>query len=287
MATDNRGVMVYLPSELEAKMAEYCTEYNITRKDKQGNIVTSLGSGIVAYLKSQLLGDLPRSISDRPINGLTRAEVLDLIAESSTSNTPTVGVASPVENRSPNPTAVDVVHRLETVEQQLLSLTGISRDEVEQLIQASEQRVLETAHILWAELRGELAGVKTVDDSPAERLRQRINIPPIETSSSSQEQTIEDTDKLIDSDRENSVDSDLKPMSKGLRRWLEPLKDNNFRGIIQVGISEKWRNQEIVTKLFEAGYGKDNNTNPYPKDLASAMKTALRKQAISSSFSTI
>ena len=50
MATNNRGVMVYLPSEVEVKMIEYCTQYNITRKDKQGNIVTSLGSGIVAYL---------------------------------------------------------------------------------------------------------------------------------------------------------------------------------------------------------------------------------------------
>ena len=42
MATENRRVMVYLPSELEAKIAEYCTEYNIAHKEKQGNIVTSL-----------------------------------------------------------------------------------------------------------------------------------------------------------------------------------------------------------------------------------------------------
>ena len=102
MATNNRGVMVYLPSEVEAKMTEYCTQYSITRKDKQGNIVTSLGSGIVAYLKSQLLGDLPRAISDRPANGLTREEVLDLIAESITSNTPIIGGASLSENRSFN-----------------------------------------------------------------------------------------------------------------------------------------------------------------------------------------
>jgi hypothetical protein len=66
MATENRGVMVYLPSEVEAKIAEYCTDNNITRKDKHGNIITSLGSGIVAYLKSQLLGDIPRTLSNRP-----------------------------------------------------------------------------------------------------------------------------------------------------------------------------------------------------------------------------
>jgi hypothetical protein len=261
MATDNRGVMVYLPSKLEAKMAEYCTEYNITRKDKQGNIVTSLGSGIVAYLKSQLLGDLPRSISDRPINGLTRAEVLDLIAESNTSNTPT--------NRSPDPIAADVVHRLETVEKQLSSLTGISRDEVEQLIQASEQRVLEAARSMWAELRGELAEVKAIND--------RVNIPPIKTSTDSQEKAIENTVKSTSKKgKENSVASDLKPIGKEIRRWLEPLKDEKFKAIIQTGISDTCSNKEIVTMLFSANYGKNNNTEPYPSNLASAMKTAYR-----------
>ena len=88
MATENRGVMVYLPLEVEAKITEYCTEHNITRKDKQGNIVISLGSGIVAYLKSHLFSIALNSVSDRPISGLTRNEVLDLIAESITSNTP-------------------------------------------------------------------------------------------------------------------------------------------------------------------------------------------------------
>lgn len=128
---------------------------------------------------------------------------------------------------------------------------------------------------------------KTIDDSPAERLRQRVNKPPIETLTTSTEKASENVVKSLEPDRENSVDPDRKSMSKGIRRWLELLKDNNFRGIIQAGISEKWSNQEIVTKLFEAGYGKDNNTNPYPADLASAMKKALRKQAISSPFSTI
>ena len=115
MATDNRGVMVYLPSEIEMKMTEYCTEYNITRKDKQGNIVTSLGSGIIAYLKSQLLGDTPILASDRLNHGLTRAEVLDLIAESNMNNTPIVGVASLSENRSPDSLDLAVVDRLEAI----------------------------------------------------------------------------------------------------------------------------------------------------------------------------
>lgn len=256
MATDNRGVMVYLPSEVEAKMIEYCTEYNITRKDKQGNIVTSLGSGIVAYLKSQLLSDLPRSISDRPINGLTRAEVLDLIAESSTSNISM--------ERSPDPIAADVLHRLEAIEQQLFSPTGMARDEVEQLIQASEQRVMGAVRSLWTDLRGELA------------INEQVNTPLIQTSTTSQDKAIENTVKSLDLDRENSAVADRKSMGKGIRRWLEHLKDEKFRDIIQAGISEALSNQEIVIRLFSAGYGKKDNTEQYRPNLASAMKTALK-----------
>jgi hypothetical protein len=260
MATDNRGVMVYLPSEVEAKMIEYCTEYNITRKDKQGNIVTSLGSGIVAYLKSQLLSDSLRSISDRPINGLTRAEVLDLIAESSTSNIPM--------ERSPDPIAADVLHRLEAIEQQLSSPTGMARDEVEQLIQASEQRVMEAVRSLWTELRGELA------------INEQVNTPLIQTLTTSQDKAIENTVKpTAQKGKKKSAASDRKSMSKDVKRWLEPLKDERFKAIIQTGISDACSNQEIVTRLFKAGYGKEENTNPYPANLASAMKKALSIEA--------
>jgi hypothetical protein len=282
MATDNRGVMVYLPSELEAKIVEYCTEYNITRKDKQGNIVTSLGSGIVAYLKSQLLSDLPRTVSDRPIDGLTRAEVLDLIAESNTSNTQIVGIAPLAENREIDPLDLSVVHRLDTIEQQLSSSTGISKDEVEQLIQASEQRVMDAVRSLWAELRGELSAVKTIDDSPAERLHQRVNIPPIEPSTDSQEQSIENTLKLPTLDTKHNSTFDRKSMGKGIRRWLEHLKDEKFRDIVQAGISEALSNREIVIRLFSAGYGKKDNTEQYRPNLASAMKTALKASNVDS-----
>lgn len=251
MATENRGVMVYLPSDLEAKITAYCTEHNITRKDKQGNTATSLGSGIVAYLKSHLLGDRARSLSDRPDLGLTRSEVLDLIAQSNTSSIP-------IDRSSPLIDA-DVLRRLEMVEQQLLSSTDRSRAEVGQLIQASEQKVMEAVRKMSIELRGEWAEVQTIDD--------RINTPQ-EVISNHRE----------DKSSENTIDTntlDRKPMSKDIKRWLEPLNDSSFRDIIQAGISDKWSNQEIVTKLFEAGYGKDKNTNPYPANLASAMKTAF------------
>ena len=253
MATQNRGVMVYLPSDLEAKITAYCTEQNITRKDKQGNTATSLGSGIVTYLKSHLLGDIPRPLSDRPDLGLTRSEVLDLIAESNTNNTPIV--------RSPDSLDLAVVDRLEAIlqgrgfanEQQLSLSMSMAKDEVELLIQASEQRVMDAVRSLWTECQ-ELTEVKTIDE--------RVNIPPIETSTNSQEQEIDDTVQL--------------PMSRDITRWFGHLENEKFKKIVQTGISEKHSNQEIVTKLFAAGYGKKENTEPYTANLASAMKTALK-----------
>jgi hypothetical protein len=84
MATENKGVMVYLPPELEKVIEEYCTQNNITRKNKDGEAFPSLGTGIVQYLKSQLLG-LESSSRSVPKTTLTREEVLDLIRENSNS----------------------------------------------------------------------------------------------------------------------------------------------------------------------------------------------------------
>jgi hypothetical protein len=84
MATENKGVMVYLPPELEKVIEEYCTQNNITRKNKDGEAFPSLGTGIVQYLKSQLLG-LEFSSRSVPKTSLTREEVLDLIRENSNS----------------------------------------------------------------------------------------------------------------------------------------------------------------------------------------------------------
>ena len=246
------------------------------------------------------------------------------------------------------------------MERSLSSFPGVSRDEVEQLIQASEQKIMEAVHSLLLEQQVELTEVTTIDE--------RANTSQLAISTTSQEIAIEDTIKSIGIDATNSrsnqilVGKDLriwvdildrdekfreiikiavsknstnrtivnrlfkagygmkkntqpyhpsvanqiktvwewpllkcnkentvrspamdtidsatsndKPMSKDIKRWLEPLKNNQFRGIIQAGISDKWSNQEIVTKLFDAGYGKNGNIEPYTANLASAMKTA-------------
>jgi hypothetical protein len=158
---------------------------------------------------------------------------------------------------------------LESITEQVQEVRSSTQSQL-QAVRSELEKAL-SDRILAIEQQEKLAKVTTIEE--------QVNTPPIEISTTSTEKAIENTVKLPDPDSENSVDPDRKPMSKGIRRWLEPLKNNKFRGIIQAGISEKWSNQEIVTKLFEAGYGKDNNTKPYPADLASAMKTAFSIEA--------
>ena len=87
MATDNKGVMVYVTPELERVLEQYCIERNITRKTRDGHVFASLGTGIGQYLKSQLLDLEPKSVTS-PSVVLTKGEVLELIKEYFTSTVP-------------------------------------------------------------------------------------------------------------------------------------------------------------------------------------------------------
>jgi hypothetical protein len=69
-----------------------------------------------------------------------------------------------------------------------------------------------------------------------------------------------------------------KQLGKDVKRWLKSLEDEKFRSIVQVAIDEDASNPTIVERLFLAGYGKKGNTEPYPHNLASAMKTALQSR---------
>ena len=51
MTTNNKAVTCYLPKDIEDFITGYCIEYGITRKDKEGNIYPSLGTGIIELLK--------------------------------------------------------------------------------------------------------------------------------------------------------------------------------------------------------------------------------------------
>ena len=61
MTTQNKAVTCYLPKDIEDFITGYCNEYGITRKDKEGNIYPSLGTGIIELLK--LLAYNPELVS--------------------------------------------------------------------------------------------------------------------------------------------------------------------------------------------------------------------------------
>lgn len=83
MATDNKGVTVYLPQDLEECLTQYCTEYGITRKAKDGTVTPSLGTGIITYLKEKMMSADPSvkssGLSNISSNGLTADDVRSLI----------------------------------------------------------------------------------------------------------------------------------------------------------------------------------------------------------------
>jgi hypothetical protein len=112
MATDNKGVMVYLSPDLEIAVAKYCTVNKITRKNKDGTAMPSMGTGIMQYLKSHLLSTEERNKSD---TGLTRDDVqlmIDEAIELLRSDILEDAANEPVISRVPN----DILARLEALE---------------------------------------------------------------------------------------------------------------------------------------------------------------------------
>jgi len=91
MTTNNKAVTCYLPKDIEDFITGYCTQYGITRKDKEGHIYPSLGTGIIELLKllaynpelvgSPLPDTVPSTISEDAIE-----KKIDEILEKKRSN---------------------------------------------------------------------------------------------------------------------------------------------------------------------------------------------------------
>ena len=94
MTTNNKAVTCYLPKDIEDFITGYCNEYGITRKDKEGNIYPSLGTGIIELLKllaynpelvsSPILDTVPSKFSEDAIE-----KKIDEILEKKLSHLPT------------------------------------------------------------------------------------------------------------------------------------------------------------------------------------------------------
>ncbi len=83
---DYKTVTCYLPPEIAEQLKAYCFEYKITRKNKQGELSPSWGTGIVEALKLFFSSDtLPSPLPD---SGLDQKMVEDLIKDSLNSIVP-------------------------------------------------------------------------------------------------------------------------------------------------------------------------------------------------------
>lgn len=86
MATENRPVSCYLPKDIEDSLTKYCTQNNITRRDKAGNIQPAMGTAIVEILES-FFGDNPSKLPnfeekiDAAIEAKMNAAIASLRAE--------------------------------------------------------------------------------------------------------------------------------------------------------------------------------------------------------------
>lgn len=85
MATSNKAISAYLPPDIEEYLTQYCTEYDITRKDKSGDIKPALGTAVVEILKvffssESVPSPLPDNVPVIPSNVVTEDRLQEVIS---------------------------------------------------------------------------------------------------------------------------------------------------------------------------------------------------------------
>ncbi|MGV2829312.1 hypothetical protein [Myxosarcina sp. GI1(2024)] len=86
MATNKKAISAYLASDLEEYLTEYCIEYDITRKDKSGEIKPALGTAVVEILRiffssENILSPLPDNVPLLPSNVVTEDRLSEALSE--------------------------------------------------------------------------------------------------------------------------------------------------------------------------------------------------------------
>ncbi|MGF1591100.1 MAG: hypothetical protein ACFCU7_18000 [Pleurocapsa sp.] len=86
MATNKKAISAYLSSDLEEYLTKYCTEYDITRKDKSGEIKPALGTAVVEILRiffsdENVPSPLPDNVPLLPSNVVTENRLAEALSE--------------------------------------------------------------------------------------------------------------------------------------------------------------------------------------------------------------
>ncbi len=86
MATNKKAISAYIPEDLEEYLTKYCTEYDITRKDKSGEIKPALGTAVVEILRiffsnENVPSPLPSNGLSLPSNVVTQDDLSDALSK--------------------------------------------------------------------------------------------------------------------------------------------------------------------------------------------------------------
>jgi hypothetical protein len=128
MATENRGVMIYLPPELEEILEQYCVDNGISRKSKDCEVAPSLGKGIIHYLKNHML---EAGSTDVASTRLMKNDLLKLVKESLTNDVLNVDQMAEIARDEIRQALTPIAEDLVTMQSQLARLTALAQDDLD------------------------------------------------------------------------------------------------------------------------------------------------------------
>jgi hypothetical protein len=128
MATENRGVMIYLPPELEEILEQYCIDNDISRKNKDCEAAPSLGKGIIHYLKNQML---EAGSTNATGTRLMKNDLLRLVKESLTDDQLNVDRMTEIVRDEIEQALTPITEELGTMQSQLAKLMALAQDDLD------------------------------------------------------------------------------------------------------------------------------------------------------------
>jgi hypothetical protein len=161
MATENKGIMVYLTPDLVDAISQYCLDNAITRKIGGDEAAPSLGTGIAHYLKSTILNTIPLSDKNIVPNGqsnnnvgLSKEEITDLIEESNNNTRLDEERVLDLIKEYNNNTGLSEDRVTDLIEEKITNLPStLSLFDVDRLIGSAISSVTKTNNEVIAELK--------------------------------------------------------------------------------------------------------------------------------------
>jgi hypothetical protein len=233
VATNKKAISAYIPSELEEYLTKYCTEYDITRKDKSGEIKPALGTAVVEILKiffssEHLPSPLPDNVPLLPSNVVTEDRLKFVLSELEISSNVSSSLPSNVVSQDDLSKALSKIPSI--VNEQLE--TAISQGEVAELI-ANQFSILKTE--LYQTLEEKVASLASELE-----IREDYDLPNIaKVDKKTLANIVDDQEELPTQIDKSSLDPIF---DEDLDADWNKLKVSELRKVITIkGLSKKFR----------------------------------------------